>query len=113
MYDEIKRQALSLDGCKGLQLTGLTHKDSPQAHIKVSNCDNSVISNLHINAPGDSPNTDGIDISSSTQVQIHDSVIATGIQLYILNFDHLYDNIFEVTLDYKVLTICNLLNHYR
>ncbi|KAJ8431823.1 hypothetical protein Cgig2_027568 [Carnegiea gigantea] len=74
----IEINALSLYRCNGLQLKGLTHKDSPRAHIRISSCDNSIISNLNINAPEDSPNTDGIDISSLTQLQIHDSVIATG-----------------------------------
>jgi len=86
MYDGIKWQALSLDHCDGLHIKGLRHKDSPQAHIRVSNCDNSVISNLYINAPKDSPNTDGIDISSSTQLQIRDSIIATGIHIEFDNF---------------------------
>ncbi|KAJ8431819.1 hypothetical protein Cgig2_027564 [Carnegiea gigantea] len=70
--------ALSLHRCNGLRLMGLKHKDSPNAHIRISDCDNSIISNLHINAPEDSPNTDGIDISSSTHLQIHNSIIATG-----------------------------------
>ncbi|KAJ8431821.1 hypothetical protein Cgig2_027566 [Carnegiea gigantea] len=71
-------KALSLHRCNGLRLMGLKHKDSPNAHIRISDCDNSIISNLHINAPEDSPNTDGIDISSSTHLQIHNSIIATG-----------------------------------
>ena len=89
---------------------GLTHKDSPNAHIRISGCDNSIISNLHINAPKDSPNTDGIDISSSTHVQIRNSVIATGMHI---EFDSLYGDIFELTLDFEALTIHNLLNNYR
>ncbi|KAJ8431822.1 hypothetical protein Cgig2_027567 [Carnegiea gigantea] len=71
-------KALSLHRCNGLRLMGLKHKDSPNAHIRISDCDNSIISNLHINAPEDSPNTDGIDISSSTHLEIHNSIIATG-----------------------------------
>nr|XP_043613258.1 probable polygalacturonase At3g15720 isoform X2 [Erigeron canadensis] len=36
------------------------------------------IGHLHIIAPEDSPNTDGIDISASSQITIHDSNIQTG-----------------------------------
>lgn len=70
--------ALSINACNGLRLRGLTHKDSPRAHIKLTNCNNSIVSNLHIIAPEDSPNTDGIYIASITQLQILDSFIGTG-----------------------------------
>ncbi|XP_021769493.1 probable polygalacturonase At3g15720 [Chenopodium quinoa] len=70
--------ALQLLSCNGLQLKDLTHVDSPNGHISIVSCNNATISNLHIVAPENSPNTDGIDISSSTQVQISDSIIETG-----------------------------------
>ncbi|XP_021738193.1 probable polygalacturonase At3g15720 [Chenopodium quinoa] len=70
--------ALQLLSCNGLQLKDLTHVDSPNGHISIVNCNNATISNLHIVAPENSPNTDGIDVSSSTQVQISDSIIETG-----------------------------------
>ncbi|RXH88668.1 hypothetical protein DVH24_000267 [Malus domestica] len=62
--------ALHFNQCDNLQLSGLTHRDSPKSkHI--------TISNLHIIAPENSPNTDGIDISVSCYVNIHDSVVGT------------------------------------
>ncbi|KAK9683602.1 hypothetical protein RND81_10G152200 [Saponaria officinalis] len=70
--------ALKFINCNGLKLKGLTHVNSPAAHISIVGCDNSIISNIHIKAPDVSPNTDGIDLSSSSQVQILDSSIATG-----------------------------------
>ncbi|GMI78705.1 hypothetical protein like AT3G15720 [Hibiscus trionum] len=70
--------ALYFHNCNGLQLKGLTHLDSPRSHISINGCKDVVVSDLHIKAPENSPNTDGIDISSSTNVQIQDSTIETG-----------------------------------
>ncbi|XP_039020843.1 probable polygalacturonase At3g15720 [Hibiscus syriacus] len=71
-------QALHFHNCNGLKVKGLTHVDSPRSHISVNGCKNVVLSDLLIKAPEDSPNTDGIDISSSSNVQILDSTIQTG-----------------------------------
>ncbi|XP_050216086.1 exopolygalacturonase clone GBGE184-like [Mercurialis annua] len=47
-------------------------------HIGIVLSQNIIARNLHLNAPGDSPNTDGIHISQSNKVKIVRSVIATG-----------------------------------
>ncbi|CAN6573376.1 unnamed protein product [Malus baccata var. baccata] len=52
----------------GATLTYLNH---------ILNCKHITISNLHIIAPENSPNTDGIDISVSCYVNIHDSAVGT------------------------------------
>ncbi|KAI8023037.1 putative polygalacturonase [Camellia lanceoleosa] len=70
--------ALTFNRCNNLQLRGLTHVDSADNHISITNCEVATISNIHITAPKTSPNTDGIDISNSTHIQIHDSYIGTG-----------------------------------
>ncbi|XP_068336550.1 probable polygalacturonase At3g15720 [Pyrus communis] len=70
--------ALHFNQCDNLQLSGFTHRDSPKARSSINNCKHVTISNLHIIAPENSPNTDGIDISVSSYVNIHDSVIGTG-----------------------------------
>ncbi|KAL7241038.1 hypothetical protein ACSBR2_006625 [Camellia fascicularis] len=70
--------ALTFNRCNNLQLSGLTHVDSADNHISITNCEVATISNIHITAPKTSPNTDGIDISYSTRIQIHDSYIGTG-----------------------------------
>ncbi|KAJ8420494.1 hypothetical protein Cgig2_013417 [Carnegiea gigantea] len=77
-FERVDNLALWINACNGLRLRGLTHKDSPKAHIRLTNCNDSIVSNLHIVAPEDSPNTDGIDIASITQLQILDSFIGTG-----------------------------------
>ncbi|GLU19348.1 hypothetical protein SLE2022_356040 [Rubroshorea leprosula] len=70
--------ALHFHSCNGLQLSGLTHVNSAQNHISLSGSNGVSISNLYIIAPEDSPNTDGIDISTSTNVNIKNTFIGTG-----------------------------------
>ncbi|KZV21562.1 hypothetical protein F511_11055 [Dorcoceras hygrometricum] len=47
-------------------------------HTKVTDSSNVALWNLKISAPGKSPNTDGLHISSSMNVNITDSIIGTG-----------------------------------
>ncbi|KAH9666621.1 putative polygalacturonase [Citrus sinensis] len=70
--------ALSFGSCNNLVFRGLMHVDSPGNHISVYGCNDVSISNLKIIAPESSPNTDGIDITHSSNVQIRDCTIATG-----------------------------------
>ncbi|XP_050219631.1 probable polygalacturonase At3g15720 [Mercurialis annua] len=71
-------RALQFHNCNKLKLSGLTHMNSPRVHIGVNGCRGVSFSNLQISAPENSPNTDGIDISSSTNVEISNSTIGTG-----------------------------------
>ncbi|KAK7280838.1 hypothetical protein RIF29_08362 [Crotalaria pallida] len=70
--------ALHFHKCGNLKLTGLTHRNSPMNHISINECIGPHISNLHIIAPADSPNTDGIDISRSSNVTVQNSRMETG-----------------------------------
>ncbi|XP_028076307.1 probable polygalacturonase At3g15720 [Camellia sinensis] len=70
--------ALTFNRCNNLQLSGLRHVNSANNRISITNCAVATISNIHITTPKTSPNTDGIDISNSTRIQIHDSYIGTG-----------------------------------
>ncbi|XP_076951527.1 putative polygalacturonase At3g15720 [Bidens hawaiensis] len=70
--------ALHFNQCNGLRLSGTTHIDSPSLHISIINSQNVDFGNLRILAPESSPNTDGIDIASSSHINIHDSNIQTG-----------------------------------
>jgi galacturan 1,4-alpha-galacturonidase len=47
-------------------------------HIGVLQCNNFYASEMYIEAPGDSPNTDGIHIERSSRVTINDVFIGTG-----------------------------------
>ncbi|KAL9335559.1 hypothetical protein Peur_072740 [Populus x canadensis] len=73
-----RRQALHFNKCNGLRLSNLHHVNSQKGHICINACDDVEVSNLQILAPDESPNTDGIDISESNHVNIHDSFIGTG-----------------------------------
>ncbi|TXG61758.1 hypothetical protein EZV62_013121 [Acer yangbiense] len=71
-------KALYLHGCNNFNLREFTIQNSQRMHIAINNCNGGSISNIHINSPADSPNTDGIDLSNSTRVHIHDSLIESG-----------------------------------
>ncbi|KAL5555106.1 hypothetical protein UlMin_037342 [Ulmus minor] len=47
-------------------------------HLSINSCENIKLDKIRIVAPGDSPNTDGIHIGSSTNVEISSSIISTG-----------------------------------
>ncbi|CAA6653625.1 unnamed protein product [Spirodela intermedia] len=70
--------ALTFKSCRGLTVNDLRFKNSQQMHVTFSKSANVRISRLTISAPGNSPNTDGIHVSGSTDVKISDSVIRTG-----------------------------------
>ncbi|CAI0465418.1 unnamed protein product, partial [Linum tenue] len=59
-------------------LSGLKHFNSQRNHISIDGCNDVIVSGLHIFAPEQSPNTDGIDIAGSTNIQVMNSVIQTG-----------------------------------
>ncbi|KAD6794637.1 hypothetical protein E3N88_05533 [Mikania micrantha] len=70
--------ALQFKRCNAIRLNGLTMLNSPRVHITMTSCKGVIISNLHIIAPETSPNTDGINIAGSSNVNIRNSVIGTG-----------------------------------
>ncbi|XP_075512608.1 putative polygalacturonase At3g15720 [Primulina tabacum] len=75
---ESRPTALRFSCCNGLIVRGLKHMDSQRNHISINQCKNVSITKLRIVAPMESPNTDGIDIGASTNVEIHDSIMETG-----------------------------------
>lgn len=52
--------------------------NSPQTHVLISDCKGFNVDNVMIQAPQNSPNTDGIHIHSSHYVKITNSIIGTG-----------------------------------
>lgn len=50
-------------------------------HFTISRCNSVRILGVKVSSPGDSPNTDGIHISESTNVLVQDCKIGTGSQL--------------------------------
>ncbi|XP_024195759.1 probable polygalacturonase At3g15720 [Rosa chinensis] len=89
--------ALNFHKCDQLQLSGFTSRDSPRAHIFIHSSNGVRISNIHLSAPEKSPNTDGIDISLSSQVTIQDSFIGTGDDCIAIKGGSSFVNITHVT----------------
>ncbi|KAM7490122.1 hypothetical protein LguiA_033043 [Lonicera macranthoides] len=88
--------ALRFFKCDNMKLNGLNHLNPPRNHMSIDLCKGATISNLHITAPGDSPNTDGIDIATSTRVRIHDLNIQTGDDCIAINNGSSHINITRV-----------------
>ncbi|KAK8485993.1 hypothetical protein V6N13_055116 [Hibiscus sabdariffa] len=68
----------------------------PKRHIAINGCKDVVVSDLFIKAPENSPNTDGIDISDSTNVLIQDSTIETGDDCVAINGGSSFINVIGV-----------------
>ncbi|XP_020208030.1 probable polygalacturonase At3g15720 [Cajanus cajan] len=70
--------SLRFQNCNSLVVNSLRMTNSPGAHIAISSCNGAKFSQMNINAPQNSPNTDGFDIAGSKFITIQDSTIATG-----------------------------------
>ncbi|KAK9282738.1 hypothetical protein L1049_010958 [Liquidambar formosana] len=70
--------AVTFYGCKNLRVDNLKIKNAQQMHLTFQNCVNVRASNLMVTAPGDSPNTDGIHVTGTQNIQIIKCVIRTG-----------------------------------
>nr|GEV03530.1 polygalacturonase QRT2-like [Tanacetum cinerariifolium] len=64
--------------CKDCTLSNIYIVNSPQTHVLISDSKGFDVDNVMIQAPQDSPNTDGIHIHSSHYVKITNSIIGTG-----------------------------------
>ena len=71
-------QALTFNNCKDLVVKNLKIKNAQKQHVSFEKCVGVQASRLKITAPEDSPNTDGIHVTHSQNIQISSSVIATG-----------------------------------
>ncbi|CAK8536708.1 unnamed protein product [Lathyrus sativus] len=92
--NESKRpSAIKFIGCEKITISNLTHYDSPRNHMGIASCKDVYISDLKMIAPDDSPNTDGINIASSSNVIIKDSTITTGDDCVAINTDSFFINI--------------------
>ncbi|XP_011007737.1 PREDICTED: probable polygalacturonase At1g80170 [Populus euphratica] len=70
--------AVRFEGCEHLQVDHINIVNSPQFHITLWGSRNAELRFLDIQSPESSPNTDGIHISSSNDVTVHDSIIGSG-----------------------------------
>lgn len=69
---------ISLDGCSRITIKDVTLKNSPSWTVNPICCSNVTIDNISILNPADSPNTDGIDPESCTNVRISNCHIDVG-----------------------------------
>ncbi|RZC86896.1 hypothetical protein C5167_030247 [Papaver somniferum] len=70
--------SLSFNNVENGTVSGIVSVDSQRAHMAINDCKSLLITNVTLIAPRQSPNTDGIDIESSTAIEIIDSSIRTG-----------------------------------
>ncbi|KAH9623928.1 hypothetical protein KSS87_010516, partial [Heliosperma pusillum] len=71
-------QALKFLKCNETSLTGIHFINSSQTHVTLFGCDEFRIDSLVIEAPGNSPNTDGIHLQYAHNVVITNTMIGTG-----------------------------------
>ncbi|KAH9303717.1 hypothetical protein KI387_008121, partial [Taxus chinensis] len=71
-------QALRFYGSYDVSVEGITIKNSAQCHLKLDSCTSAKIFNVTISSPCESPNTDGIHLQNSQDVEIHHSTMACG-----------------------------------
>ncbi|XP_011033125.1 PREDICTED: polygalacturonase-like, partial [Populus euphratica] len=67
-----------ISNSSNIVITGLTSLNSQMFHIVVNACQNVTVKGVKVSAAGNSSNTDGIHVSSSTSVTILNSRIGTG-----------------------------------
>jgi polygalacturonase len=71
-------QSLEFSNSNNIAITGLASLNSQMFHIVINACQNVKVQGVRVSAAGDSPNTDGIHVQSSTGVTILNSRIGTG-----------------------------------
>ncbi|KAG2238176.1 hypothetical protein Bca52824_092592 [Brassica carinata] len=71
-------QALTFYSSKNLRVNNLRVRNAQQIQISIEKCSNVQVSNVEVTAPADSPNTDGIHITNSQNIQVSKTVIGTG-----------------------------------
>ncbi|KAG9160159.1 hypothetical protein Leryth_015043 [Lithospermum erythrorhizon] len=74
----IFQQAATFYKCSNLRVNNLRFLNSQQIHLTFQRCKNVDVSDLTIIAPQDSPNTDGIHVSSTENMNIRNCIIGTG-----------------------------------
>ncbi|WOG98083.1 hypothetical protein DCAR_0417424 [Daucus carota subsp. sativus] len=70
--------ALTFYNMKNLTVKDLNIQNAQQIQVSFEKCEKVEASNLTVTAPGDSPNTDGVHITRTQNMQLSSSVIQTG-----------------------------------
>ncbi|KAG6534705.1 polygalacturonase At1g48100-like [Zingiber officinale] len=61
-----------------IKVHGIRVRNSPQFHFRFDNCRNVTVDSVSIRSPALSPNTDGIHVENSVDVNLRNSVISSG-----------------------------------
>ena len=69
---------IQLFNCKNITLDGFTAKNSPFWNVHLVYCDDVTINNVNFINPEDAPNTDGLDIDSSSNIRISNCLFDVG-----------------------------------
>ncbi|WP_199821031.1 pectinesterase family protein [Streptomyces fulvoviolaceus] len=67
-----------INNTSNVKITGITLKNAPNVHITLKKVTTASVDRITISAPDDAPNTDGIDVWSSSGVAVTNSLIDTG-----------------------------------
>ncbi|KAG4141092.1 hypothetical protein ERO13_D06G054651v2 [Gossypium hirsutum] len=70
--------AMIFESCKTSSLSQVRLINSSQTHVLIRGTDGFIVDHVKITAPETSPNTDGIHISSASNIFIRNSIIGTG-----------------------------------
>ncbi|XBI73963.1 hypothetical protein VPH35_067604 [Triticum aestivum] len=73
-----QKSSLSFAHCNNLRVTNIRLKDGAEKNMIMYECTQVQVHNVSITAPGDSPNTDGINMGSSNHVNISSCSMHTG-----------------------------------
>ncbi|MED6222737.1 hypothetical protein PIB30_067244 [Stylosanthes scabra] len=73
-----ERLAVTFIECNNLRVENIGFRNAQQMHVRFQKCNYVTASNLVVQAPGNSPNTDGLHVTETKNIFIRDSVIRTG-----------------------------------
>ncbi|KAH6794606.1 Pectin lyase-like superfamily protein [Perilla frutescens var. hirtella] len=73
-----KSKALTFYECTNLVVKHLKIQNAQQIHLSIEKCRNVQASRIEVNAPENSPNTDGIHVAATQNIQISHCTIGTG-----------------------------------
>ncbi|GFP81266.1 probable polygalacturonase at1g80170 [Phtheirospermum japonicum] len=73
-----RKQAFTIDSSSSVEMSGLTIRNGQQMNVIITHSKYVLLSNVTVSAPASSPNTDGIHLTSSTNVVLQNCTIGTG-----------------------------------
>ncbi|CAJ2664854.1 unnamed protein product [Trifolium pratense] len=88
---------LHFHSCKDLSVRNIKITNSPRSHVSVNNCIGAIFSQISIDSPAISPNTDGFDISFSKNILVEDSNIKSGDDCIAINGGSFFINATRIT----------------